>query len=213
MNMIPLPEKKIILNCNHFACENCIVDVFKRQKAKGEYPFECPMNSGSVKCGKKMYDDTLQILSRTNDVIALELYYGDKAISLSPDYQNCPSCNIRVFFEGTEKDKWVVCPKCYHNFCFYCLKSWKGNVHTDCHEDKPGKNEILAKCSEISLSNLIVPHIRSCPGCFRLIEHLMACKHMTCPCKTEFCFVCLRKWGTCGHDKADCKVARRQRFT
>ncbi|KZT10448.1 uncharacterized protein LAESUDRAFT_721807 [Laetiporus sulphureus 93-53] len=37
-----------------------------------------------------------------------------------------------------------------------------------------------------------------CPGCEQLIELNHGCFHMTCRCKTEFCYVCRAKWKTCG---------------
>ncbi|KAH9914844.1 hypothetical protein B0H21DRAFT_658496, partial [Amylocystis lapponica] len=36
-----------------------------------------------------------------------------------------------------------------------------------------------------------------CPGCGQLIELSLGCFHMTCRCKTEFCYVCKAHWKTC----------------
>ncbi|THH13680.1 hypothetical protein EW146_g6574 [Bondarzewia mesenterica] len=36
-----------------------------------------------------------------------------------------------------------------------------------------------------------------CPGCHRVIELNMGCYHMTCVCRTEFCYLCRAKWKTC----------------
>ncbi|KAG1739764.1 hypothetical protein EDD22DRAFT_921980 [Suillus occidentalis] len=36
-----------------------------------------------------------------------------------------------------------------------------------------------------------------CPGCAQMIELNMGCFHMTCRCKTEFCYVCKALWKTC----------------
>ncbi|PCH45043.1 hypothetical protein WOLCODRAFT_48812, partial [Wolfiporia cocos MD-104 SS10] len=36
-----------------------------------------------------------------------------------------------------------------------------------------------------------------CPGCEQLIELHHGCFHMTCRCKTEFCYVCRAKWKSC----------------
>ncbi|KAL8379050.1 hypothetical protein RB599_008725, partial [Gaeumannomyces hyphopodioides] len=39
---------------------------------------------------------------------------------------------------------------------------------------------------------------RRCFKCDVLVEHADACHHMTCRCGAQFCFVCGRKWRTCG---------------
>ena len=37
-----------------------------------------------------------------------------------------------------------------------------------------------------------------CPGCATMIELNRGCFHMTCRCKTEFCYRCSARWKTCG---------------
>ncbi|KAG2152103.1 hypothetical protein BD769DRAFT_1342703, partial [Suillus cothurnatus] len=36
-----------------------------------------------------------------------------------------------------------------------------------------------------------------CPGCAQMIELNMGCFHMTCRCKTEFCYLCKALWKSC----------------
>ncbi|KAI6038337.1 hypothetical protein EDC04DRAFT_2695604 [Pisolithus marmoratus] len=36
-----------------------------------------------------------------------------------------------------------------------------------------------------------------CPGCSQLIELNMGCYHMTCRCRTAFCYLCSARWKTC----------------
>ena len=36
-----------------------------------------------------------------------------------------------------------------------------------------------------------------CPGCETMIELNLGCYHMTCRCRTEFCYVCKARWKTC----------------
>lgn len=38
---------------------------------------------------------------------------------------------------------------------------------------------------------------KACYSCHRLIELQHGCNHMTCICKTEFCYVCGQQWKTC----------------
>ncbi|KAF9240454.1 hypothetical protein BU15DRAFT_87661 [Melanogaster broomeanus] len=36
-----------------------------------------------------------------------------------------------------------------------------------------------------------------CPGCSQMIELNVGCYHMTCRCRTEFCYLCRALWKTC----------------
>lgn len=36
-----------------------------------------------------------------------------------------------------------------------------------------------------------------CPGCHRLVELLHGCYHMTCLCRTQFCYLCAVLWKGC----------------
>jgi hypothetical protein len=38
---------------------------------------------------------------------------------------------------------------------------------------------------------------RRCPGCESMVERNAGCNHMTCRCRTEFCYVCGARWKTC----------------
>ncbi|KAI0199130.1 hypothetical protein F4808DRAFT_221432 [Astrocystis sublimbata] len=38
---------------------------------------------------------------------------------------------------------------------------------------------------------------RRCHGCGAYVEHESACRHMTCRCGAEFCYVCGARWQTC----------------
>ncbi|TFK47505.1 hypothetical protein OE88DRAFT_764952 [Heliocybe sulcata] len=43
-----------------------------------------------------------------------------------------------------------------------------------------------------------------CPGCRVPVERTAGCDHMTCRCKTEFCYKCKEKWRKC-----ECGIVRR----
>jgi len=42
-----------------------------------------------------------------------------------------------------------------------------------------------------------------CYGCRRVVELRSGCNHMTCMCKSQFCYVCGMKWKTCNCDQWD----------
>lgn len=42
-----------------------------------------------------------------------------------------------------------------------------------------------------------------CPGCAQMVELDLGCYHITCRCKTEFCYLCSARWKTCKCPKWD----------
>jgi hypothetical protein len=38
---------------------------------------------------------------------------------------------------------------------------------------------------------------KRCYSCHALVEHNKGCRHMTCRCKAEFCYICGLRWRTC----------------
>ncbi|KAI6006745.1 hypothetical protein EDC04DRAFT_974763 [Pisolithus marmoratus] len=82
-----------------------------------------------------------------------------------------------------------TCPalECGTSTCGSCRGRYDGCAHT-CRQDqdaedvlKYGRTKGWVRCS----------------GCSQLIELNMGCYHMTCRCKTEFCYSCSARWKTC----------------
>lgn len=59
---------------------------------------------------------------------------------------------------------------------------------------------------------------KQCQNCHAIVEHRDACRHMTCRCGYQFCYVCNARWHTCSCTegalqtiKADARVRREAR--
>src|SRR6218665_3014323 len=147
----------------------------------------------------------------------------------SPGIQQCPYCHnncerdLRKKFWNKNR---VVCPlcsarrKCEREFCWCCLKSWKGDMKSCGNEGCDGRDVRLHHLETCVLKQIgevaDVPSVRSCGRCGNLIYHNGGCKHMSCKCGYEFCFVCLKpmilevcQW-QCGGPYEKCPVAPRQ---
>ncbi|XP_062573653.1 uncharacterized protein LOC134235525 [Saccostrea cucullata] len=102
------------------------------------------------------------------------------------------------------------------DFCWNCKSPWITN-HQCSKRELEAFQKILneAPRKRIDMSNIEgVPSKRLCPNasCRYLIEHLQACKTMTCTkCKTVFCFSCLKVAVNgqlqCGNYNQQCIVA------
>ena len=78
------------------------------------------------------------------------------------------------------------CGKCGHRSCTTC----RGKYHNgeDCPQDP-------ALQATINLAEM--EGWKRCFSCHALVEHNKGCRHMTCRCKAQFCYICGLKWRTC----------------
>ncbi|KAH8820292.1 hypothetical protein F5884DRAFT_719267 [Xylogone sp. PMI_703] len=78
------------------------------------------------------------------------------------------------------------CPSCSRKTCSIC----RGAYHegSDCPRDP----SLLATDSLAELEGWM-----RCFSCHSYVEHNQGCRHMTCRCKAQFCYICGVKWRTC----------------
>jgi hypothetical protein len=102
-----------------------------------------------------------------------------------------PSCSR---FLGPLCDGWwfrstlsCTAPGCSTRTCNMCRSKVTGYGHSCKVDDKDQDVIALSRASGWS----------RCPGCDQLIELSVGCYHMTCRCKTEFCYLCRARWKTC----------------
>lgn len=148
----------------------------------------------------------------------------------APDMQQCPFCRCNCKRDTSKKfynRNRVVCPLCSKRsgrvveFCWCCLESWKGNMEScgnnGCDGTDPRCRYLLGcPTKNINHHNVDVPSVRGCVKCGNLIYHNKGCKHMSCRCGYDFCFVCLKPYDNikktweCGGPFDKCPVAPRQ---
>ncbi|KAG8006112.1 hypothetical protein GBF38_005268 [Nibea albiflora] len=125
----------------------------------------------------------------------------------------CPGCQTFVEREDLT-DLSVRCAICTaekkktYQFCWQCLREWKGPASRSVHCDNDGcikynTLEVLKNCETTSFPQVkgvdACPSIRACPTCGQKVEHdRTGCKNITCSrCQVEFCFVCLKLTPEC----------------
>lgn len=201
---------------------------------KGRCKFQCP-NCRSNWPFSLVRHVLLSIMS-SSQLTKLSMKINDNYFGNLSKIKQCPSCSNHC--ERTdESNNRVMCSVCtsktgrHYEFCWACLNPWKeavgvidyglefthaglscGNVGCN---GKDARLRYLAECptKTIGLVN-DVPSVRVCQKCGNMISHITACKHMTCKCGYNFCFVCLKpqvndEW-QCGTSGAVCPVAPRQ---
>ena len=95
-------------------------------------------------------------------------------------------CGVVAVVEQQDKGSGVVLCTCGKAYCTTC-----GNFE---HHGRP--------CPPPPETQAwMTAHSKLCPNCGNAIEKHSGCNHMTCQrplgCAHEFCWLCLRQWGTC----------------
>lgn len=105
-------------------------------------------------------------------------------------YCSSPPCSrfLGPLLEGTDNVYTCPTPECGTKTCGKCRQQLSSDmIHTCCPDT------IAAKFLELGRAFGWV----RCPGCSHMIERRMGCNHMTCRCRTQFCYCCSARWRTC----------------
>ncbi|TVY71552.1 hypothetical protein LSUE1_G007603 [Lachnellula suecica] len=78
------------------------------------------------------------------------------------------------------------CPKCSKLSCTIC----RGKFHNE--NDCPQDPNLQATINLAEMEGW-----KRCYSCQALVEHNKGCRHITCRCKAQFCYICGLRWRTC----------------
>ncbi|KAH9220984.1 hypothetical protein DL95DRAFT_328277 [Leptodontidium sp. 2 PMI_412] len=163
-----------ILPCNHPYCGDCIKGAFKAAY-KSRSPFQCC--GTTVPTSRVMRNLSSSFVGKYN-LMVLELR------TKKPKYCSSPRCN--KFIPPAEiHGPIAICPYCKAKTCVACGSKEHSGV---CEEDKAGK-AVQALAQKKGW--------KQCPKCSQILERTEGCLHMTCRCKAEWCYSCLRDWSVC----------------
>ncbi|KAI9650902.1 hypothetical protein NHQ30_000937 [Ciborinia camelliae] len=103
-----------------------------------------------------------------------------------------PNCETWIASKRIDKGlNRASCPTCKTRICTTCRSPWHQNM--DCQEDKNVKATVSVAEKQ---------GWNRCYKCKAFVEITGGCRHITCRCKAEWCFICLARWETCQCTKA-----------
>lgn len=174
--------------CSHYYDKSCIIELFKAAtRDETLYPPRC--------CRQQIPLSSVRSLL-TADAIEL---FNEKAAefrTLNRVYCSNPRCSrfLGPQQEGPKPSAYHLfkcsAPDCKTETCACCkarVESHTKSSHV-CRKDVDA-HDVLALGERARWAR--------CPGCEALIELNLGCFHMTCRCKTEFCYSCGARWKTC----------------
>ena len=213
--------------CGHAISPESLTAYCKSLLSAGKFIFFCPYidHENMLRCNKEWsYIEVRRYAVLTaKEQKRFETLISENYLRKSMGIQKCPGCST-LCERMNSKEKRVICRICTKDkgrrfeFCWHCLHEWKTESITKCgNEECSGEDHrlcILGEAPEKYVVGVKTPSRRACPTCGMLIEHTAQCKHMACPCGTQFCFICLKPKGedgwSCGTYCTKCEPAPRQ---
>lgn len=197
-------SKPVKMSCGHTVTPESLSAWCERQLSQGKSRFECGACDATWTFGEVAA--LLSEETRRNFEKRLE-----KMTIINHRMKHCPGCSSLVM-RPDQINLRVRCPQCRaekgiaFNFCWQCLKEWKGPTARSHHCDNEGCTnealETLRTCPQVELKRVErvkCPSVRACSTCGMLIKYNgEQCKKITCSsCKVKFCFLCLKTEAEC----------------
>lgn len=176
-----------IQGCSHSFCTDCLSRHVGAKLQENIVFISCL----SEDCTSTIDPETLRSVVPENVLDRWQEALSESAILASKKCY-CPHCSEVLLDENDEGDEITIsrCPFCQKLFCLQCNVPW--HLGKSCQEftilykDEKGKEKLrqLAEDKEW----------KECPNCKIFVEKTEGCRHMTCRCKFEFCYICGSKW-------------------
>lgn len=167
--------------CGHFYDIKCILELFRGATVDETlFPPRCCKQRIDLPTVKPHMNEALLSLFE-----ARSLEFG----TLKRVYCASPTCS-RFLGPQTTSPQSVTCPNadCKTRTCSRCKTDASLGALHFCEPDSNDAG-VLALGQSAGWVQ--------CPGCEQMIELETGCHHMTCRCKTEFCYLCRALWKTC----------------
>ncbi|PMD26891.1 hypothetical protein NA56DRAFT_562708, partial [Hyaloscypha hepaticicola] len=186
------PNLMIKLSC-HSYCHECFKRLISTAlETETQWPAKCCLNTIPSEQILPHIDITMKKKYQEREA-EWSIPTGDRVYCSS---RNC-STWIPPIHVNTQR-QCATCPKCSKKTCSIC----RGASHngTDCPQDPN---------LQATMNLAETEGWKRCYSCHALVEHNKGCRHMTCRCKAEFCYICGLRWRTCAC--TDAQLANVQR--
>ncbi|KAF8137118.1 hypothetical protein EV363DRAFT_1316699 [Boletus edulis] len=172
----PIYGAEIRAPCGHYYGIDCITDLFQSAtRDETLFPPRC--------CRQNIPFAQVQ-LHLSQELITTFQQKQVEFSTLKRVYCSSPPCShfLGPISEGFFDSKVYTCP------APGCREQHSSNWTHTCRPDTDAAQVLeLGRASGWA----------RCPGCSQLIELHIGCFHMTCRCRTEFCYLCRARWKTC----------------
>ena len=167
--------------CDHYYCRGCfeaLVEAFTRDESL--FPLRCCQDPIPVAQVLPALPSKLRAL--------FEQKHAEFSI-FSKDRLYCSNPNCSTFLGSSQGRLSLVGIECLHCHVSTCPQC-KESAH-------PGEECGVSASNEALQALAKTQGWQTCPGCSAVVELNLGCYHMTCRCRTHFCYLCAARWKTC----------------
>ncbi|KAG9311550.1 hypothetical protein JVU11DRAFT_7755 [Chiua virens] len=183
----PIYNAEIRAPCGHFYDVSCITRLFQSAtRDESLFPPRC--------CGAQI--PLVQVQTHLSDSLVTTFHQKVREFGTRNRVYCCsPRCMhfLGPLCENIFSRKVYACPApdCGRLTCSKCRKRHSGGRWHFCRPgvEAPDTRAVLALTRDWGWAR--------CPGCSNVVELSTGCFHMTCRCRTEFCYLCQARWKTC----------------
>ncbi|OAX32777.1 hypothetical protein K503DRAFT_576689 [Rhizopogon vinicolor AM-OR11-026] len=178
----PIFEPEVLAPCGHFYDIGCITDLFRAAtRDESLYPPRCCRQNIPL---PQVRPHLTQALLTEFELKAREFGTLKRVYCAAPACSQflgplCEGFSFKIFTCTSPTCTMATCGKCSGKY-----NEWNHNCTPDAEIER-----VLTLSRKSGWSR--------CPGCAQMIELNMGCYHMTCRCKTEFCYLCRASWKNC----------------
>ncbi|CZT45768.1 uncharacterized protein RSE6_06111 [Rhynchosporium secalis] len=170
----------ITLSC-HSYCTECFQRLINTAlESETHWPAKCCLNA----------IPSANILPHLDHATKTKYHQRDAEWSIPTSdriYCHISTCSVWIPPKNLDSARtFAKCTKCSKKTCALC----RGAHHngSDCPQDPA----VQATTDLAELEGW-----KRCYSCHAFVEHNKGCRHMTCRCKAQFCYICGDRWKTC----------------
>ncbi|KAK4673092.1 hypothetical protein QC763_108770 [Podospora pseudopauciseta] len=171
--------------CNHTYCKPCFEQlVLTGLQTEAQFPPKCCLNP--IPC---------RTITKYTSRSTRKLYNEKSTEYATTDRIYCPIPDC-----GRWHDKTTIITPQTGTITTPYLKCTKGHKMCPiCHQKAHKKTEYCPQDPDYLRTKAFIQESgwQKCHRCKRVVEHVSGCRHMTCPCGGQFCYVCGARWKTC----------------
>ncbi|CAG8713904.1 1659_t:CDS:2, partial [Acaulospora morrowiae] len=181
----------VILRCTHGFCLSCMKNYLNviLQEESISFPIKCPLKCETAEISENIAENVL-----TSE--GMGQWYLKMAMSTIKNKIYCPNKRCSAIFdydpEGSSQGNSVECPICLKDFCPLCCVSWHFDLTCEQYQALPPNERAPEDRAVLKLAQN--EKWKRCPKCRVLVQLDTGCNHITCRCKTEFCYKCGDLW-------------------
>jgi E3 ubiquitin-protein ligase RNF144 len=174
--------------CSHTICAGCMHSyIFTTKDMK--LPASCP---AEVSCpGTINLNELCGCLKKSDSERLYEHALESDLIKTGAFYCCNPKCG-ELLLNGAVSAVREECPYCKMSMCCKCKIPWHAGFTCEAYQQLPESER-----NEADLALLLLARENKwqrCPRCKMWIELKEGCKHMTCRCSHQFCYLCCSPW-------------------